>query len=477
MKIFISVALVTIFGLCMLGAFVWLQLKPLEPAAVSPPATIEFRNATIIEPGIQTRPNQTLRIEKGLIVEIRDSSEAERIIRPQFIMPGLIDMHVHQPLAFGGLPEYFALLYLRHGITAVRYTGHTGTGHEVENHGQRIATGEIPGPQVFSCGPIIDGEPPLWPAAITLTSPDEAERTVETVKNQGASCIKVYTHMSPPVLTAIVNAARRHNLPVLGHVPNGIALEHSQIDDVQHLIGLPDHHHLTDSQYPYNPMVDGWDTLSETRMRAVADYSVQADVAHTPTLVFHWTNSHRDKHDELMTSTPTHLMPRFLTQAWRPQDNIRLGGQRTPETQAAMRAAYRRALDVIRVLHNRGVRIHAGTDTGNPFLIPGAALIQEVNLFEQAGMSNEMALASASIVPAKSLGMEYMVREGTTANLLVLNRDPTKDLAALDELDTVIASGSAYSAEFLHSEIRRYQTQHSNFTWDTLLPFAVDLLR
>ena len=471
------VGVLVVAGLGLIG-MAWVQLTPLEPAAVPErTSTMLLPNVTIIEPGSGRRPDQTIRIEQNRIAEVRDATDSELGTPARYVIPGLIDAHVHQPLTLGGLPDYFALLYLKHGVTSVRYTGHSDTGDKVEQHGQRIEDGVLTGPRVFSCGPMIDGDPPLWSSSITLTDPNRAQDTVSRLAQQGVDCIKAYGNLQPQVLSAVVAAAREHELRVLGHVPVDVALEESGIDDVQHLIGVPERNTLSENG---NPMLRGWDTLTDERIDAVADYSIRAGVAHTPTLVFLWTNAMRDRHSELIEGTDAHLLPRlFRDVAWLPQASIRLGGARTSETQDELRAAYRRALEVVGRFHERGVLLQAGTDTANPFVIQGAALIQEIELLATAGLDNESALAAATTVPGRLLGLSAggWFEPGAPADLVVLRNDPVADLGALGDVETVIADGRPYSAEFLDAELRRYQQHHRNFTWDTLLPLMVSLMR
>ena len=456
----------------------WFQLQPPERAVVPQrPNAFTLANVTIIEPGLERLSNKTITIEHDLIVEVRDATDSERNTQTKYVLPGLIDSHIHQPLTLGGLPDYFALLYLKHGVTSVRYTGHTDTGYEVERHGQRIAEGLLPGPRVFSCGPIIDGAPPLWPSSISLTHPDQAGTTVSGLAERGVDCIKVYSNLQRDVLSAVVVAAREHQLRIVGHVPTGVTLEESGIDDVQHLIGVPGSFHQGKAS---NPMLDGWQALTDDRIEEVAQFSVRSGIAHTPTLVFLWSNAMRDRHSELIDATAAHLLPRlFMDVAWLPQETIRLGGIRTPETQEKFRAAYQRALKVIALFHERGVLVQAGTDTANPFLVPGASLIQEIELLKSAGLDNESALATATTIPGKLLGLSKtgLIQTGAPADLLVLREDPTINIRALDEIESVIADGRIYPSAFLDSEIDRYRHHHRNFTWDTLLPIAANLLR
>jgi hypothetical protein len=116
-------------------------------------------------------------------------------------------------------------------------------------------------------------------SSIVLTDPDEAEQAVADLATSGVDCIQVYSNLKATVLEAVVAAANNHKLPVVGHVPTGIALEESGMDDVQHLIGLP---RKTSTSGVGNPMVDGWHPLSSERIVEIAEYSKSNGVTHSP---------------------------------------------------------------------------------------------------------------------------------------------------------------------------------------------------
>jgi imidazolonepropionase-like amidohydrolase len=70
------------------------------------------------------------------------------------LLPGLIELHTHVPS-----PMAMAL-FVRQGITAVRFAG-TPLG-VVAGLRQRVSAGDLPGPRIFSCGPILDEPPSAW---------------------------------------------------------------------------------------------------------------------------------------------------------------------------------------------------------------------------------------------------------------------------------------------------------------------------
>jgi imidazolonepropionase-like amidohydrolase len=91
-----------------------------------------------------------------------------------------------------------------------------------------------------------------------------------------------------------------------------------------------------------------------------------------------------------------------------------------------------------------GVLILAGSDSGNPAIFHGPALIHELELLvELAGLSPQEALAAATSRAADRLGQKELGRiaPSAVADLVVLDADPTLDIRALRQVAAVYLGG------------------------------------
>src|SRR5438874_930568 len=94
---------------------------------------------------------------------------------------------------------------------------------------------------VLTHGAIIDGPTSFLPDAVKVATPDQARKAVQYAKHAGADFIKVYDNLSPAAYAAIIDEARRQNLPVAGHVPAALTVADvsraGQIT-IEHMMGV-----------------------------------------------------------------------------------------------------------------------------------------------------------------------------------------------------------------------------------------------
>jgi imidazolonepropionase-like amidohydrolase len=86
-----------------------------------------------------------------------------------------------------------------------------------------------------------------------------------------------------------------------------------------------------------------------------------------------------------------------------------------------------------------GVVTGMGTDTGAPYMIHGKNA-KELEIYVRYGMSEMEAIEAATRVNAEILGMEDKigtVEPGKEADLVVVKKDPLKDITVLQELDNI----------------------------------------
>jgi imidazolonepropionase-like amidohydrolase len=168
---------------------------------------------------------QTVIIEQGMIVAVGPVDEVEvpptaRVIygRGRWLMPGLIDMHVH--VRAEDLPRY-----LENGITTVR---DLATIDSILQLAGSIDRGETLGPRIIPSSLLFSApnaqNPPF---SLSVTAQSNAQELVDHQIARGAKSIKVWVDLAPAAYDAVVAAARVRGLKVVGHVPQSVDIHHA----------------------------------------------------------------------------------------------------------------------------------------------------------------------------------------------------------------------------------------------------------
>jgi imidazolonepropionase-like amidohydrolase len=116
------------------------------------------------------------------------------------------------------------------------------------------------------------------------------------------------------------------------------------------------------------------------------------------------------------------------------------GGVKFPSYAEHMMRLFERRRETIGAAYEAGVQIYAGTDAGG--VLPHGLIGEEVAELATYGLSAEDALGAASWRARSWLGLDDNLREGTTADFVVLDADPLADLGVLRSPARVVLRGS-----------------------------------
>lgn len=105
------------------------------------------------------------------------------------------------------------------------------------------------------------------------------------------------------------------------------------------------------------------------------------------------------------------------------------------------------ALASVKLLHAAGIPLLAGTDAGNPSTTHGASMHGELSLLVKAGLSPSEALNAATALPARIFGLSDRGRiaVGMRADLILVNGDPTKNIAATRAIEFIWKNGYRFN--------------------------------
>ena len=123
---------------------------------------------------------------------------------------------------------------------------------------------------------------------------------------------------------------------------------------------------------------------------------------------------------------------------------IKGGKYANAERAAGVASARRIAEENLRRAWKAGVPLVTGSDAGNALVFHGPTVHRELQLWVAAGISPEAALQAATWNAAKLVGADSrigMIAPGRDANLLVVDGDPTRDIAATERISLVVLKG------------------------------------
>jgi imidazolonepropionase-like amidohydrolase len=414
---------------------------------------------TLVEPTVSRTVGDLLVAERRIVDLLPPRSATpegyDRLdaYRGAFVTPSLIDMHGHLPPHNAlGLAGRFLLLNLAHGVGTVRDAGDIdGTATAPVRDG--LAKGRFIGPRLFSSGPFITKPPVRWINSLIVDGPEDAARIVSELQRQGMQCMKLYENLTVEEIAALERAAREAGLVTLGHVPTQLGLEEAPLADAQHFLGVPPPRSL-----PRDHVLDRvshWVAVDPPRIDAIVRACVDGRRANTPTLVLTERLLAAGSTGRLDDAT-TRLLPRFYRDVvWHPRYGLPVYRDPTPARAAQLADAFEKKLALVGRLHREGATLRLGTDTQQPFVVPGAALHQEMKLFARAGVAASDVLRMATRDAALALGRTDLgtTRTGAMADLIVCGEDPSVDLDAMASIRAVVHDGAIYSRDALDSEL------------------------
>jgi imidazolonepropionase-like amidohydrolase len=367
----------------------------------------------------------------------------------KFLMPGLCDMHTHFS------DEGDLLLFVANGVTTVRNL-HGNPIHRAWR--EQIRRGERLGPIIYTSGPILDGDPPNDPGFWSVASPEVARKLVGMQIAAGYDCIKVMNLIRRDVYDAIMDEARRHGIPVVGHVPTDVGLRHvleSGQSSIEHFDGYGMASSLNGARLEglndrYRGYFEGWDNVDETKFAALIALTLQAGTWICPTLTaFRRTLMlQKDPRYPLRAPEERFLSP-YLVEKWKKWN-----------PSSALVEAARRVEPIreraLKRLYDAGVPVLLGTDCSMPYVVGGFSVIQELQYLVEIGLTPYQAIATGTSAAASFLGEagEFgTVTVGRRADLLLVEADPLEDIGNVSKRTGVMIRGQWRPAENLRVDL------------------------
>lgn len=440
------------------------------PAAADQPANPARPSALVIQGGAlfdpvsgQMQPGRTIVIEGERIRAIGTAAqpavapEGARVIdaRGKFIIPGLIDAHVHlvHRLNFAHVTGDEVLpLFLASGVTTLRDTGDEIVAQTLV--ARFAASRPELYPRVFTASYLLDADPPIHrDIGLAVTDPERVAAVVADMVAWRVTTLKIYARTGRNVGRRIIEEGHRRNLAVTGHLsayPAQEAVEDG-IDCLEHITSVFDFiiPPSARKQRDHRANLD----LGNPQAKALVALLAKKQTLVDPTLTVYRNMLLLSDVPEIHNHADMASVPERLRIYWH---TYRLGQGLAPATRERRRNEFRKYQELTGILHRAGVPLLAGTDAPEPFCPPGLSLHLELELLVESGLSPAAALRAATINNARALKQADnlgSIEPGKLADLVTLAADPTADIRNTGRIERVIRGGLVCDPKILRGAV------------------------
>jgi imidazolonepropionase-like amidohydrolase len=448
-----------------------------QSPAGTPPPPLALTGGTVIDgTGAPPRPNTNVVVRGGRIDCVGPESSCPvpagiEVIdaRGLWITPGLIDAHVHfsQTGWVDGRPDAHDMralypyeqvqsalradpgrwfrAYLTSGVTGVFDVGGFPWTWSLRD------TASAAQPHVAAAGPLLSTldhwlNLPAERQFIYLDGVDAARGGVEYLAAHATNAVKVWLipneALDPAALASIVvgagAAARERGVQLIVHATNLREAKSALRAGARMLV------HSVDDQ----PVDDEFIALAK-----------QANVIYCPTLTV--LDGYRRLYEALATGrapeldVPAGSIDPELLAGIAQFDSLPVSAERRERILASLQRAETRLKTMaqnLKPVHAAGIVIAMGTDAGNPLTVHGGSVFAEMEAMQRAGMSAGDVLVAATRNAARAMGRDARcgtIEPGKWADLLLVQADPSRDIANMRQLRAVMRLGELRQREEL----------------------------
>ena len=190
---------------------------------------IGIKNVNILHPEAHFFiPNQNVILKNGKIYDINNDDRVDSSIKyldgtGKFLIPGLVDTHVHL-----GQSKNDLMLYLANGVTSIweMFGDKTHLKWVTEKNNGGVS------PEIFVATRKIGSQKGLshrleefLGGEINYSTVEAVQKGIQRFKEEGYDAIKLGSNINPIIYDAIIAESKKQNIPVVGHLPKEIGLK------------------------------------------------------------------------------------------------------------------------------------------------------------------------------------------------------------------------------------------------------------
>ncbi|MEO1027850.1 MAG: amidohydrolase family protein [Pseudomonadota bacterium] len=452
------------------------------PTPPPQPVDIAITNVTVIDPGSNTvTPQQTVLVTGSQIVAVlnagsgRFSADETIDATGKYLIPGLMDMHVHTSIKQVLDPSL--KLMLANGVTGVRDMSADcwePRGElflcidEMRTIAAEIEAGDRIGPRYLKLsssfvqsdktGRLPDNHDPKY----TPITREDGVVIAAYLDERGVDLIKLYHAIFHDAFAGLMEEANRRGIEVSGHVPlldGATAASNAGVRTFEHAkeIVTDCSDYTVEYRAAMNAVLKGeegaaWpkeadrvvgtiETFNADRCREMMQVFAANNTYYVPT---HGTREFdfRASEADYQNNPNLRFIGAFQLGDWK--NDLNRTAKASPKGIELYRQFYDTGLTVTKIAFDNNVKVMLGTDANDTMIIPGFAVHEELERLVAAGLSPMEALQAATSVPADYVGMPGeigRVAQGYRADLVLLTADPLSDIRNTSTIESVIVGG------------------------------------
>jgi hypothetical protein len=365
----------------------------------------------------------------------------------RILLPGLFDMHGHVGRWDGGLN-------LAAGVTTVRDMGNDNA--TVQQMMDETSAGQLLSPQIVPAG-FLEGESPYSARnGFVIKNLQEAKDAIDWYAQHGYPQLKIYNSFPKDILKETVAYAHTRGLRVSGHIPVFLRAEeavNAGYDEIQHInqvllnfLVTPTTDTRTLERFILPAEKVGGLDFNSKPVKDFIALLKQKNIVIDPTVATFEFLRQRDGavlegYAPIMDNLPIDL-----------QRSFRVGTMKIPDDATAERykKSYAKMLEFVGIMYKAGIPIVAGTDA-----ISGFTLQSELEFYvNHAGMTPVQALQIAThngALYSRTSNDRGSITPGKLADLVLVDGDPTMNIADLRKVALVITQGKIISPSEVYS--------------------------
>ncbi|HEY0502076.1 MAG TPA: amidohydrolase family protein [Lysobacter sp.] len=417
--------------------------------------TTLIRNARVFDSEkAQLGAASDVRVKDGKIVSVTPAAKtaagADHVIdaNGKVLLPGLFDMHGHVGRWDGGLN-------LAAGVTTVRDMGNDNA--TLQQMLGEIEGGTLMSPDIVPAG-FIEGESKFSARnGFVVKNLDDAKKAVDWYAQHHYPQIKIYNSFPKDILKDTVAYAHSKGMRVSGHVPAFLRAQDvvdDGFDEIQHINQLMLNFFVdekTDTRtlarfYLPAEKTDGLDLDSKPVQDFIGNLASKQIVIDPTLATFEFLHQREGEMSPIVADVADHLPPDI-------QRGRRAAEMNIPDdaTAAKYNRSYAKMVDFVGRAYKAGVPLVAGTDE-----MVGFTLQRELELYVKAGLTPSQALQVATWNGAKysrTLPERGSVTPGKRSDLVLIDGDPTQNIADIRKVALVLKGATAYYPEEIHEAL------------------------